>query len=1040
MSCAARRRRLPTVMLLAVLACLVLPWPGSSDAAPADQADPVLKEAGVKGGLAVHLGCGDEALAEALHQRGGLVVQALDTDAETVKKARARLQESGVYGPVSVARFDGKHLPYIDNLVNLLVAEDLGDVAREEALRVLAPGGVLCVKQGEAWQTTVKPRPGNIDEWTHYLHDASGNAVADDDLVGPPARLQWSDGPAHTRSHEHIPSIYALVSTAGRIFYIIDEAPIESIVQTPRWTLVCRDAFNGLLLWKRPLEDWFPHIVNWGQTPRHLQRKLVAVGDRVYVTLGLLAPLSVLDAATGEVLDTFQQTEGTEEIVLHDGVLLLVVRGVTEGQQGELKKWRGLVRTKGSPAFTRDTAEPLVKRLRQSQTQGKKSILALDAASGDVLWKKDGPTVAGVQTDSLSAVGDRVLYQVGGNVVCVDLNSGDEQWKVPAPGLRTACRDRVFCADGKKIVALSAETGKTLWSQPSPMCQIRDAFVAGGSLWIGGFKPFQGRSSGKRGPSWGPYFASQFDLDTGKPGIQVEPKNPGHHHRCYANKATQNYIMAGRRGTEFIDLKTGEVLWNSWARGVCRYGVMPCNGLLYVPPHACACYMSAKLTGFNALAARPSEGPSRGGQAAPGTQDHLERGPAYAKVAVSERQPPADSWPTYRHDPERSAYTPSPVPAKLKQRWLREAGSAMTAPTVAGGLVYVAEPDKHQVRAIDADSGKLAWRFTAGSRVDTPPTIAAGRAIFGCRDGSVYCLDAQDGALAWRLKTPRADRLAVVNGQLESVAPIHGSVLVLDGTVYFTAGRSSYLDGGIDLYRVDLKTGEVLARTPIYSPDPKTGRQPAQTAPSRVAGARSEILAADGDYVYLRDSVFDRQGKPCKKGNPHLLTMTDYLDDSWSHRSYWIFGTDWSVSCGCAGRDRRLLYGRLLAFDDTTVYGYGRASVHWSNQLEDGAYRLFARKRGEDEDLWSKSYPVQVRAMVVAGPVIFVAGVPAEEHALPGMERSDEAVLLAVSAADGKELARRPLPAAPVFDGVAAAGARLYLALRDGPVLCLEGE
>ena len=53
------------------------------------------------------------------------------------------------------------------------------------------------------------------------------------------------------------------------------------------------------------------------------------------------------------------------------------------------------------------------------------------------------------------------------------------------------------------------------------------------------------------------------------------------------------------------------------------------------------------------------------------------------------------------------------------------------------------------------------------------------------------------------------------------------------------------------------------------------------------------------------------------------------------------------------------------------------------------------------------------------------------------------AILAAVSAADGKQLAAYRLKSMPVFDGMAAAGGRLYLAASDGKVLCLgagEGQ
>ena len=244
----------------------------------------------------------------------------------------------------------------------------------------------------------------------------------------------------------------------------------------------------------------------------------------------------------------------------------------------------------------------------------------------------------------------------------------------------------------------------------------------------------------------------------------------------------------------------------------------------------------------------------------------------------------------------------------------------------------MASVDEHAVLAVDADSGAPAWRFTAGGRVDSPPTLHEGRAIFGCRDGYAYSVQTSDGALAWRLQAARRSRRIVANGRLESASPVHGSVLIRDGAIFLTAGRSSYLDGGIDLLRVEPRRGKILSNTPIYSPDPETGRQPPQSAPAVMPGARSDILTSDDDHVYLRDTVFDPQGERLPEGNPHLFTLTDFLDDSRAHRSYWIFGKNCSISTGCSGRDRKLVYGRLLVFDESTIFGYGRDGVHWSNQ------------------------------------------------------------------------------------------------------------
>ena len=67
---------------------------------------------------------------------------------------------------------------------------------------------------------------------------------------------------------------------------------------------------------------------------------------------------------------------------------------------------------------------------------------------------------------------------------------------------------------------------------------------------------------------------------------------------------------------------------NNWIRGVCQYGILPCNGLLYAPPHERCCYMEAKLYGFWALA------PTRRVNVLP-DEGRLEKGPAYGTMSTA---------------------------------------------------------------------------------------------------------------------------------------------------------------------------------------------------------------------------------------------------------------------------------------------------------------------------------------------------------------------------------------------------------------------
>ncbi len=242
----------------------------------AQSGEKLLQVASTDGGVIVHLGCGDGKLTASLKQGDSYCVHGLDTDPKNVARARTHVNELGLYGGVSIDTFDGRNLPYVDNMVNLLIADKLGSVSRAEVMRVLAPGGVALIDG----KKHAKLRPGSIDEWTHYLHDADNNAVARDTVVGPPRRLQWQGGPKWTRHHDRMSSFSAMVSTGGRIFYIIDEGSAASIYMPSRWALIARDAFNGKVLWKRSIDTWYTRFKGLKDGPADAPRRLVAADGR----------------------------------------------------------------------------------------------------------------------------------------------------------------------------------------------------------------------------------------------------------------------------------------------------------------------------------------------------------------------------------------------------------------------------------------------------------------------------------------------------------------------------------------------------------------------------------------------------------------------------------------------------------------------------------------------------------------------------------------------------------------------------------------
>ena len=1025
---------------------------------------------GVRGGLVVHLGSGDGRLTAALHANERYIVHGLDESSTNVAAARRHIRSVGDYGAaISVEQLTGDKLPYADNTVNLIVAETTADIASAELIRALTPRGVLYARNGSSWKKTVKPVPTTIDEWTHFMHSPDNNAVAKDTEVGPPHHLQWVGGPKWARGHEVLGTISVAVTAGGRIFYVADEGPTASVNLPSKWMLVARDAFNGVLLWKREIEKWESRFRPFRSGPTHLPRRLVAIEDEVFMTLGFGEPLSVLDAATGETVRAFEGTEGTEEILIENGRLHLVV---------------------GDPK-DQEAADQAVRR-GKPQPPVHKEIVVLDQQTGKEIWRKGDSDTADLFAQTLALSGDRAFFQNTRAVICLNINSGEELWRTP----RSASVKRpawsvpslvvndgiVFSADRKapekpidspdpqrvewevtfkggnapigELIAFSAESGEELWRTE---CQEGynapvDVLLADGQLWTGNYVKARDPGITKaRDPKTGEVTRTRpSDLEFFTPGMS--------HARCYRNRATEKFILLGRSGVELVDVKTGKAVANHWVRGTCQLGVIPANGLIYVPPHTCACYVKTKLNGFNALAPRRAAFDPN-----PLPEPQLAKGPAFGKVELANANY-ADEWPTYRHDARRSGATDAAIPSSLRPTWSADIGGRLTSVVVAGDKAFVASVHQHTIHALNAADGTPAWTFTAGGRIDSAPTAYNGTVLFGSTDGHVYCLRATDGAIVWKFRGGPEDRRIVVDGALESTWPVHGSVLVMNDLVYFTAGRSSFLDGGMRMYSLKPETGEIVSSNRISGRDPETGEQPKSAVKGfDMDSGLPDVLSSDGEFVFMRDMKFDDQCSRQLEGGNHLFSPTGFLDDSWWHRSYWLWAPEFKSGWGGwhqAGNTYPA--GRILSFTDEAIFGFGRNEMTKGNggQWNNGEfYRLFgatmelkeaamqqpanAKRRGRGypksrvEYLWQERIEPEVRAMVLAGDTLFVAGPHGETHLdLDAWEGKQGISLQAISTSSGKPIAKLPLDELPIFDGMAAAKGRLFLSMKDGSVRC----
>jgi hypothetical protein len=108
-----------------------------------------------------------------------------------------------------------------------------------------------------------------------------------------------------------------------------------------------------------------------------------------------------------------------------------------------------------------------------------------------------------------------------------------------------------------------------------------------------------------------------------------------------------------------------------------------------------------------------------------------------------------------------------------------------------------------------------------------------------------------------------------------------------------------------------------------------------------------------------------------------------------------------------------------------------------------------------------QSPPLLPNAMALGGKNLFIAGPPdvadeskmlgflpgADDEANRQLKAQDDAwrgkkgaVLMVVSAVDGKVLAEYKLDALPVWDGMSVAGGRLFVSLKNGNVICMGGR
>jgi hypothetical protein len=338
-------------------------------------------------------------------------------------------------------------------------------------------------------------------------------------------------------------------------------------------------------------------------------------------------------------------------------------------------------------------------------------------------------------------------------------------------------------------------------------------------------------------------------------------------------------------------------------------------------------------------------------------------------------------------------------------------------------------------------------------------------------------------------------------GELESAWPVNGTVLLKDGLVYFAAGRNSFLDGGIFVYALDMKTGEVRHQSRMYGPFGEDGfpilTQPDFTAAMGIYGFKTDVPVDGGTCVYFKQQAFQPDLTPVEQTavtNRHLIPNPGFLESIPQHRTFWTLDTvtRYDIPTGLAG-----VHGDIMVVDgdrfievrgytparqtpfDPRVSGYALycgiagekdpASAGARATGTDDGNAAKAKRRGKDENtgkkkaaakkkanalaqaaaatqskrIWQSPIPLTGKAIALSENVVFVAGTPVvfpDDDIAKAYEGRMGGVLWLADAATGAKLAEYPLPAPPAWDSLAVANGSVYIALTDGRLLCFVGK
>lgn len=479
----------------------------------AKAADEILRRSGLSHGICIDLGCDMGLLALELARRSNLRVIGLDSDAAKVEAARRRIDAAGLYGArVSIHHGDPAQPPFSRYSANLIVSSqglrgESAGLDQAEVERLQRPyGGVVCLGKPGALELRRRGPLEGAGQWTHQNCDPANTLCSTDRVVRGPLEVAWfGDGVLE------IPDRHA----QGPAPLFLDGCLVVVGVDG----LCALDAYNGRTLWTYRIEgilaDWdgVHHDVGVGDTggnfclghgavfvrtddrclkiDLHTGKKLFEVKTPVEPSARNRA-WAYIACSDGLLFGSVANDEHTispryENIRLrNESVLLFAMNAETGELEWQFEPKHSLrnnaIAVAGGRVYLIDRPQAPADRITAPTPNGKHrpllkpgehpggTLIALDAATGDVLWE-NADDVFGTQIAVSQPHGVLIMHyqavkhgffklpsEIGGRLAAFDLATGSRRWDRKAKFVtRPLLNDDVIYAEGGAWNLISGE-------------------------------------------------------------------------------------------------------------------------------------------------------------------------------------------------------------------------------------------------------------------------------------------------------------------------------------------------------------------------------------------------------------------------------------------------------------------------------------------------------------------------------------------------------------------------------------------------------